>query len=68
MSDNFDVIVVGAGAAEAPIAAPCPAMPMRALLAQPFEEGEATHGFDFSTAHGAHDSGRQAAEEAFVAL
>jgi monoamine oxidase len=45
----------------------------RARLAQPYEDrlffaGEATHGFDFSTAHGAHDSGRRAAEEAFAAL
>ncbi|MCJ2040814.1 FAD-dependent oxidoreductase [Methylobacterium sp. J-059] len=45
----------------------------RARLAQPFEDrlffaGEATHPFDFTTAHGAHDSGRRAADEAFAAL
>jgi monoamine oxidase len=45
----------------------------RADLAQPFDgkiffAGEATHPFDFSTAHGAHDSGVRAAEEAIAAL
>jgi monoamine oxidase len=45
----------------------------RARLAQPFEDrlffaGEATHPHDFTTAHGAHDSGRRAADEAFAAL
>ena len=45
----------------------------RAVLARPFESrvffaGEATHAFDFSTAHGAYDSGRRAAEEAMAAL
>lgn len=44
----------------------------RARLAQPFDNrvffaGEATHGFDFTTAHGAHDSGVRAANEAFAA-
>lgn len=43
------------------------------LLAQPFEDrlffaGEATHPFDFTTAHGAHDSGQRAADEALAAL
>ena len=42
-------------------------------LARPFEQrvffaGEATHTYDFSTAHGAYDSGVRAAEEATVAL
>jgi monoamine oxidase len=42
-------------------------------LARPFEQrlffaGEATHPHDFSTAHGAHDSGVRAAEEAIAAL
>ena len=42
-------------------------------LALPFEQrlffaGEATHTDDFSTAHGAYDSGLRAAEEAIVAL
>ena len=42
-------------------------------LALPFEErlffaGEATHHDDFSTAHGAYDSGLRAAEEAIAAL
>ena len=42
-------------------------------LARPFEQrlffaGEATHRSDFSTAHGAHDSGVRAAEEALAAL
>ena len=42
-------------------------------LARPFEHrlffaGEATHANDFSTAHGAHDSGVRAAEEVIAAL
>jgi len=42
-------------------------------LARPFEDriffaGEATNPSDFSTAHGAHDSGVRAAEEALAAL
>lgn len=45
----------------------------RARLARPFEDrlffaGEATHPFDFTTAHGAHDSGRRASDEAMAAL
>ncbi|MDB5567129.1 MAG: putative binding site:Amine oxidase [Tardiphaga sp.] len=45
----------------------------REVLARPFENrlffaGEATHGFDFSTAHGAHDSGVRAAEEAIGSI
>ena len=45
----------------------------RGDLAHPFEErlffaGEATHIHDYSTAHGAHDSGVRAAEEAIAAL
>jgi monoamine oxidase len=45
----------------------------RGLLARPFEDrlffaGEATSGQDFSTAHGAHDSGVRAAREALAAL
>jgi monoamine oxidase len=45
----------------------------RSALAQPFAErlffaGEATSAGDFSTAHGAHDSGVRAAEEAIAAL
>jgi monoamine oxidase len=45
----------------------------RADLARPFEQrlffaGEATHPYDFSTAHGAHASGVRAAEEALAAL
>jgi monoamine oxidase len=45
----------------------------RNALAQPFENrlffaGEATSTSDFSTAHGAHDSGVRAAEEAIAAL
>jgi monoamine oxidase len=53
------------------------ALPGRATarkdLALPFEErlffaGEATHTDDFSTAHGAYDSGLRAAEEAIAAL
>ena len=48
-------------------------MGARKLLAQPFEQrvffaGEATSGDDFSTAHGAHDSGIRAADEAANAL
>jgi monoamine oxidase len=48
-------------------------MAARATLARPFEErlffaGEATHGSDFSTAHGAYHSGVRAAEEAIAAL
>ncbi len=45
----------------------------RARLARPFEDrlffaGEATHAHDFTTAHGAHDSGKRAADEALGAL
>jgi monoamine oxidase len=45
----------------------------RADLARPFDgriffAGEATHPYDFSTAHGAHDSGVRAAEEAIAVL
>ena len=45
----------------------------RTRLALPFEQrlffaGEATHGSDFSTAHGAHDSGTRAAAEVIAAL
>lgn len=45
----------------------------RGVLAQPFDArlffaGEATHRFDFSTAHGAYESGVRAAEEAIGAL
>ncbi len=45
----------------------------RRRLARPFEDrlffaGEATNGQDFSTAHGAHDSGVRAAQEAIAAL
>jgi len=45
----------------------------REVLARPFDDriffaGEATHGFDFSSAHGAHDSGVRAAEHAMAAL
>ncbi|MCJ2010994.1 flavin monoamine oxidase family protein [Methylobacterium sp. J-076] len=45
----------------------------RSRLARPFEDrlffaGEATHTFDFTTAHGAHDSGHRAADEAMAAL
>jgi len=45
----------------------------RALLARPFEDrlffaGEATHATDFSTAHGAYQSGLRAAGEAVAAL
>jgi len=43
------------------------------VLAQPYEQrvffaGEATSPGDFSTAHGAHDSGVRAADEAIAAL
>ena len=45
----------------------------RQTLARPFEQrlffaGEATNARDFSTAHGAHDSGVRAAEEVIAAL
>ena len=45
----------------------------RARLALPFEDrlffaGEATHPFDFTTAHGAYDSGLRAADEALSVL
>ncbi|GJE52713.1 Pseudooxynicotine oxidase [Methylobacterium tardum] len=45
----------------------------RARLARPFEDrlffaGEATHPFDFTTAHGAHDSGQRAADEVLSSL
>jgi len=45
----------------------------RQELARPFEQrvffaGEATHPFDFSTAHGAHDSGVRAADEVIAEL
>lgn len=45
----------------------------RDALARPFEQrlffaGEATNARDYSTAHGAHDSGVRAAEEAIAAL
>ena len=45
----------------------------RARLARPFQDrlfvaGEATHPHDFTTAHGAHDSGQRAADEAMKAL
>jgi monoamine oxidase len=45
----------------------------REVLARPFDDrlffaGEATHGFDFSTAHDAHDSGVRAAEQAIASL
>jgi monoamine oxidase len=45
----------------------------RRQLAQPFDKrvffaGEATNPVDFSTAHGAHDSGVRAATEAIAAL
>jgi monoamine oxidase len=45
----------------------------RAMLACPFDDrvyfaGEATNSRDFSTAHGAHDSGLRAATEAIAAL
>ncbi len=45
----------------------------RRRLARPFEDrlffaGEATNAQDFSTAHGAHDSGVRAAQEALAAL
>lgn len=45
----------------------------RETLARPFEDriffaGEATHTFDFSTAHGARDSGVRAADQAIASL
>jgi monoamine oxidase len=45
----------------------------RQQLAQPFDQrlffaGEATHANDYSTVHGAHDSGVRAAEQAIAAL
>jgi monoamine oxidase len=45
----------------------------RQVLARPFDDrlffaGEATSAGDFSTAHGAHDSGVRAANEAIAAL
>ena len=45
----------------------------RDALARPFEQrlffaGEATHRHDFSTAHGAYQSGRRAADEVIAAL
>jgi monoamine oxidase len=45
----------------------------RPVLARPFDDrlffgGGATDGFDFSTAHGAHDSGVRAAEQAIASL
>jgi monoamine oxidase len=45
----------------------------RQELARPFEQrvffaGEATHAFDFSTAHGAHDSGVRAGDEVIAEL
>ncbi len=40
----------------------------RALDRRVFFAGEATHPYDFSTAHGAHDSGVRAAEEVIEAL
>jgi len=45
----------------------------RRVLARPFEQrlffaGEATHVDEFSTAHGAHDSGVRAADEVIAAL
>ena len=45
----------------------------RSRLAQPFENrlffaGEATHPHDFTTAHGAHDSGQRAADEVLAVL
>jgi monoamine oxidase len=48
-------------------------MAARRALARPFENriffaGEATSSVDFSTAHGAHDSGVRAANEALAAL
>jgi monoamine oxidase len=46
---------------------------MRRVLARPFDNrlffaGEATHDTDFSTAHGAYESGLRAADEAIAAL
>jgi monoamine oxidase len=48
-------------------------MRRRGMRSRPFEQrlffaGEATNPHDFSTAHGAHDSGVRAAEEALDAL
>jgi monoamine oxidase len=45
----------------------------REVLARPFDDrlffaGEATHRFDLSTAHGAHDTGVRAAEQAIACL
>ena len=40
----------------------------RAFDGRIFFAGEATHPYDFSTAHGAHDSGVRAAEEVIAAL
>lgn len=45
----------------------------RAILARPFADriffaGEATHAFDFSTAHGAFESGRRAAAEVLATI
>jgi monoamine oxidase len=45
----------------------------RKALARPFEQrvffaGEATSAGDFSTAHGAHDSGARAAEEVIASF
>jgi hypothetical protein len=45
----------------------------REVLPCPFENrlffaGKATHGFDFSTAHGAHESGLRAADEAIASI
>lgn len=45
----------------------------RATLARPFDDrlffaGEATHATDFSTTHGAYESGVRAAEEAIAHL
>jgi monoamine oxidase len=45
----------------------------REALARPSDDriffaGEATHGYDFSTAHGAHDSGVRAADQAIASL
>ncbi|MCS0503687.1 flavin monoamine oxidase family protein [Ancylobacter mangrovi] len=47
--------------------------PARLVLARPFEDrlffaGEATHPTDFSTAHGAYETGLRAASEAMAAL
>jgi hypothetical protein len=56
------------------IAARCPGhAAARQVLARPFDDrlffaGEATHRFDFSTAHGAYDSGVRAAEQAVASF